>query len=72
MCALCMWGVERGPRASMGRRGAHGDGIVGVFGAVSVAAVDGVNARHASFIHNSSRPRSTVVAQCTAKTVLLA
>ena len=35
-----MWGVERDPRASLGRRGAHGDGLVGVFGAVSVAAVE--------------------------------
>ena len=40
MCALCMWVVEKGPRASMGRRGAHGDDLVGVFGAVSVAAVE--------------------------------
>ena len=31
-----MWGVERDPRASLG---AHGDGLAGVFGAVSVAAV---------------------------------
>ena len=35
-----MWGVERDPRASLGRRGAHGDGLVGVFRAVSVAAVE--------------------------------
>ena len=32
-----MWGVERDPRASLGRRGAHGDGLVGVFGACSGA-----------------------------------
>ena len=66
MCALCMWGVERGPRASMGRRGAHGDGIVGVFGAVSVAAVESRGTLH------SQQLETTVVAQCTAKTVLLA
>ena len=40
MRAPRMWGVERDPRASLGRRGAHGDGLVGVFGAVSVAAVE--------------------------------
>ena len=39
-----MWGVERDPRASLGRRGAHGDGLVGVFGAVSVAAVESLRA----------------------------
>ena len=31
MRAPRMWGVERDPRASLGRRGAHGDGLVGVF-----------------------------------------
>ena len=40
MRAPRMWGVERDPRASLGRRGAHGDGLAGVFGAVSVAAVE--------------------------------
>lgn len=64
MCALCMWGVERGPRASMGRRGAHGDGIVGVFGAVSA-----VESLRGSLAAPYMR---TVVAQCTAETVLLA
>ena len=40
MRAPRMWGVERDPRASLGRRGAHGEGLVGVFGAVSMAAVE--------------------------------
>ena len=40
MRAPRMWGVERDPRASLGGRGAHGDDLVGVFGAVSVAAVE--------------------------------
>ena len=35
-----MWGVERDPRASLGRREAHEDALVGVFGAVLVAAVE--------------------------------
>ena len=35
-----MWGVERDPRASLGRRGAHGDGLVEVFGASAAVAVE--------------------------------
>ena len=35
-----MWGVARDPRASLGRRGAHGDGLMGVFRALLVAAVE--------------------------------
>ena len=44
MRATRMWGVERDPRASLGRREAHEDALVGVFRAVLVAAV-GVAAR---------------------------
>ena len=40
MRAPRMWGVERDPRASLGRQGKHWDSLVGVFGAVSVAAVE--------------------------------
>ena len=39
MRAPRMWDVERGPRASLGRQKAHGDGLVGVFEASSVVAV---------------------------------
>ena len=35
-----MWGVALDPRASLGRRGAHGAGLVVVFWALSVAAVE--------------------------------
>ena len=35
-----MWGVERDPRASLGRRGARGDGLVVVFWASLVAAAE--------------------------------
>ena len=35
-----MWGVERDPRASLGRRGARGDGLVVVFWASLVVAVE--------------------------------
>ena len=35
-----MWGVARDPRDSLGRRGAHGAGLTGVFRALSVAAVE--------------------------------
>ena len=41
MRAPCMWGVARDPIASLGRRGAHGDGLMRVFSALSVAAVGG-------------------------------
>ena len=40
MRAPRMWGVARDPRASLGRRGAHGDGLMGVFRALLVAAVE--------------------------------
>ena len=45
MRAPRMWGVERDPRASLGRRGAHGDGLVGVFQG-GVRGRGGVAARH--------------------------
>ena len=48
-----MWGVERDPRASLGRRGAHGDGLVGVFGAVSVAAVESLRGTVARWRHGN-------------------
>ena len=35
-----MWGVERDPRASLGRRGARGDGLVVVFWASLVVAAE--------------------------------
>ena len=35
-----MWGMERDPRASLGRRGAHRGGLLVVFGAPSVVAVE--------------------------------
>ena len=35
-----MWVVARDPRDSLGRRGAHGAGLMGVFRALSVAAVE--------------------------------
>ena len=34
-----MWGVARDPRVSLGRRGAHKAGLMGVFWALSVTAV---------------------------------
>ena len=40
MRAPRMWGVARDPRDSLGRRGAHGAGLMGVFRALSVAAVE--------------------------------
>ena len=40
MRAPRMWGVARDPRDSLGRRGAHGTGLMGVFRALSVAAVE--------------------------------
>ena len=35
-----MWGVERDPRAPLGRRGAQRGGLVDVFGGSSVVAVE--------------------------------
>ena len=35
-----MWGVARHPRASLGRQGVHGDGLMGVSRALSVATVE--------------------------------
>ena len=35
-----MWGVERDPGASLGRRGARGDGLVVVFWASLVVAAE--------------------------------
>ena len=40
MRAPRMWGVARYPRASLGRQGAHGDGLMGVSRALSVATVE--------------------------------
>ena len=40
MRAPRMWGVARDPRASLGRRGALGYGLMGVFRVLSVAAVE--------------------------------
>ena len=42
MRAPRMWGVGRDPRASLGQQEAHGVGLVGVLGAVSMAAVESV------------------------------
>ena len=38
-------GMARDPRVSLGRRGAHGAGLVGVFRALSVAAVESLRVR---------------------------
>ena len=35
-----MWGMGRDPIASLGRRGAHGDGLMGMFGAMFVVAAE--------------------------------
>ena len=43
MRALRIWGVARDPRASLGRRGTHGAGLMGAFRALLMAAVE---ARH--------------------------
>ena len=43
MRAPRMWGVARDPRTSLGRRGAHGDGLMGVFRALSAAAVESLH-----------------------------
>ena len=40
MRAPRMLGVARHPRASLGRQGAHGDGLLGVSRALSVATVE--------------------------------
>ena len=40
MRAPRMWSLAGDPRASLGRRGAHGDGLMVVFWALSVAAVE--------------------------------
>ena len=40
MCAPRLWSVARDPRDSLGRRGAHGAGLMGVFRALSVAVVE--------------------------------
>ena len=40
MRAPRIWGMVLDPRASLGRRGAHGAGLRGVFRALSVAAVE--------------------------------
>ena len=43
-------GVARDSRASLGRRGAHGAGLMGVFRALSVAVVESLRGRGAPFL----------------------
>ena len=50
MRAPHIWGVARDPNASLGKRGAHGAGFMGVFRALSVAAVDSLRGRGAPFL----------------------
>ena len=57
MRAPRIWSVARDPRASLGRRGAHGADLMGVFWALLVATVGATGAGGAPFFSISNGPQ---------------